>query len=115
MVNANAIRTVTTNRVSKAINATVVERARRGRKPLSDAEKTSDMRFMRIAGVRAEKVVKLCKGLEACSNPTMYEYTDTQVALLLKVLRKAVDRVESAFSNPSSEDAPRKSSLGIFG
>ena len=72
-----------------------------GQPPLSDAEKTPEAFFKRVAGVRTAKVLKLCRGLEVCSNPAVYKYSKDQVAAMLAALRKAVGRVERAFLQPS--------------
>src|SRR2546430_1367107 len=75
--------------------ATVI--LKKGRKPLTDAEKAKDARFIRVAGIRLAKILKLSKGLRACANTSVYEYTDEQVERIFKLLRNSIDRTENAF------------------
>lgn len=102
MANANGIKVQTTNRISKHINATVAGRAR-GRKPLTDAERTPEQAFIRLAGMRMAKVLVLFKGLRNCSNPLVYSYTDEQVEQILNALKKGVERIEKAYRNPEGK------------
>ena len=76
--------------------ATVI--IKKGRKPLTDAEKQPDVRFIRVAGIRLAKMLKLSKGLRACANTSVYKYSDEQVERIFKLLRNSIDRTEAAFA-----------------
>ena len=120
------IRDMVPNAGSRSINATVVERAKLGRRKLTAKERIErtesgyynpDTRFKRVAGIRAEKIVNLCKGLRACANRSVYDYTPDQVSILLGTLDKAVKRVRDAFNAPVGSNGKvqeRKVIKGIF-
>ena len=76
---------------------------RRGRKPLTDAEREPDARFIRVAGMRLAKILKLSKGLRACANTSVYEYTEEQVQRIFTLIRNSIERTENAFNAPKGE------------
>lgn len=81
----------------------VVESPKRGRRKMTDAEKaayTPDVRFRKVAGIRVAKILKLMRGLQHCANPNVYEYTDSQVNMMLSAMRKGLDKIEKQFNNP---------------
>ena len=78
--------------------ATVI--LKRGRKPLTDAEKEPAARFIRVAGMRLAKILKLSKGLRACANTSVYEYTDEQVDKIFSLIEKSIARTKEAFAAP---------------
>ncbi len=71
---------------------------KRGRKPLTDEEKNPSARFIRVAGMRLAKILKLSKGLRACANTSVYKYTDEQVERVFSLIRKSIDHTENAFA-----------------
>jgi hypothetical protein len=70
---------------------------KRGRKPLTDDEKQPDARFIRVAGMRLAKILKLSKGLRACANTLVYEYTDAQVERIFTLIKNSIERTENTF------------------
>lgn len=91
-------------RIAKAATQLI----KRGRKPLTDEEKEPKARFIRVAGMRLAKMLKLSKGLRACANTAAYEYTDEQVERIFTLLRNSIDRTEKAFmeaKNPKARKA----------
>ena len=70
---------------------------KRGRKPLTDEEKNPEARFIRVAGMRLAKMLKLSKGLRACANTAVYEYTDAQTEKLFKLLDNSIARTKQAY------------------
>jgi hypothetical protein len=78
-----------------------------GRKKLSEKEKTPEARFVRVAGIRTAKALKLLKNLRSCSNDTVYSYTEEQAKAIIKALRSSVDRLESSLMNPHSTNGKK--------
>jgi hypothetical protein len=75
---------------------------KRGRKPLTEEEKQPDVRFIRVAGMRLAKILKLSKGLRACANTSVYEYTDEQVDKIFSLIEKSIARTKEAFLAPKT-------------
>jgi hypothetical protein len=65
---------------------------------LTDEEKNPKSRFIRIAGMRLAKILKLSKGLRNCADLNMYEYTDEQVAKIFRLIRNSIDRTEAVYA-----------------
>src|SRR6266496_4813843 len=76
---------------------------KRGRKPLTEAEKEPDIAFVRIAGMRLAKILKLSNGLRLCANTSVYDYTDEQVDKIFRLIRNSIDRTEQVFKVPKGE------------
>jgi len=89
------------HKLTKAANVIL----KRGRKPLTDAEREPDARFIRVAGMRLAKILKLSKGLRACANTLVYEYTEEQVDRIFTLIRNSIDRTENAFRIPAVNGA----------
>lgn len=111
----------------KAVPATV-QVSTLGRKKLTAKEKQDrvnngyyepNVRFKRVAGMRARKVLNLLKGLRQCANTNVYEYNMKDVETMLGMIDKAVERVKLAYLQPtdgSKKIAPKAPKLvGIFG
>lgn len=77
-------------------NANVI--LKRGRKPLTEDEKNPESRFIRIAGMRLAKMLKLSKNLRNCADTNMYKYTDEQVSKMFRLIRNSIDRTEAVYT-----------------
>lgn len=73
---------------------------KRGRKPV-DPNESKAVRFKRLAGSRMAIALKVLKGLEACSNAAVYEYTDAQVQKMVQALENATNRIRKAYAQGS--------------
>lgn len=71
---------------------------KRGRKPLTAAEKEPAAAFIRIAGMRLAKILKLSKALRHCANKDVYSYTDEQTEKIFRLIRNSIDRTEAVFN-----------------
>jgi hypothetical protein len=99
MAKIKMLKSTANHKVAK--EATVI--LKRGRKPLTDAEREPDARFIRVAGMRLAKILKLSKGLRACANTSVYEYTEEQVDKIFSLIHKSLERTEAAFKTPQGE------------
>lgn len=57
--------------------------------------------FKRVSGPRMIKALKALKGIARLSNPDSYEYTDKQVARMIRDLEAQIENIKEAFQNPS--------------
>lgn len=90
------------NKVNGTVNGNGI--AKRGRKPLTEAEKAPDARFDRVIGKRAMRAYKLIIGLRAAPrNPSMYSYTPDQVEFLFGELDKAMRIARKAYASPENK------------
>ncbi len=62
-------------------------------------EETKRERFIRLAENRMNNALKQIELLSNLSNKRVYEYTDEDVALMVKTLKKAINNLEYSFDN----------------
>jgi len=102
------------NRASVAIKELEGERVRKGRKPLSDEDKTPSARFHRVAGIRTRKIILHLRNLKACANMDVYFYSQDQVEYMFRMIRKQVESCEKAFANPERKEYASAKLTSIF-
>lgn len=81
-----------------------VEKMQRGRRKLTDKEKTPSARFERVAGIRIAKVCKLLKALEACTNPDVYFSTERQRQYGYSLVRAAYISFKQSWLEPREKE-----------
>lgn len=66
--------------------------------------KEKRVRFETVAAKRVQKVLDGIESLSKCANRTNYEYEDTDVKKLLKVIREKVLLLELAFKQQGGKN-----------
>ncbi len=61
-------------------------------------EETKRQRFVRLAENRMNNALKQIELLSNLSNRRVYEYTEEDVALMVKTLKKAINNLEYSFN-----------------
>ncbi len=61
-------------------------------------EETKRQRFIRLAENRMNNALKQIELLSNLSNRRVYEYTEEDVALMVKTLKKAINNLEYSFN-----------------
>ena len=61
-------------------------------------EETKRQRFIRLAENRMNNALKQIELLSNLSNRRVYEYTEGDVALMVKTLKKAINNLEYSFN-----------------
>lgn len=82
---------------NRKLEKQATEMVKRGRKPLSEDEKQPDARFIRVAGMRLAKILKLMKGLRMCANTAVYKYDDAQTDKMFSLIDKSIARTKEAY------------------
>ena len=62
-------------------------------------EETKRQRFIRLAENRMNNALKQIELLSNLSNRRVYEYTEEDIALMVKTLKKAINNLEYSFND----------------
>lgn len=70
-------------------------------------KETKSERFIRVAEARTNKIIALMELLGNCANRNNYEYTDQEVATIMKTLDKELAALKAKFDQQSGKKRER--------